>query len=97
MKKFKKELFRSSKGFRTTISLNNDIAIIKKINNLITKLERNGEDSKYKHEIINIFMVLKNLFNFNEDLKELIKYKFITDDNHILYEKLYFEFYNDLI
>lgn len=95
MDEFKKVLFKNSIGFKTTVSLENDLKIIKRLNNLVAKDNRAVDSDKYSLEIINIFVMLGNRFTLTKSLKDIIVSKFIDSDNIEKFNILYNDYSNN--
>jgi len=92
MQQFKRSLFRYAKGFKTTVSLDNDVKLVKKLNNLIAKYLRYGKEQKYLLEIINILKVLENQFIYSSGLRDLILNMFIDTENKSTFIEVFDDF-----
>jgi len=84
MNKFKKNLFSYYKIYRTSKLINDDLKILKKINNLSLKYLKLGK-TRYKLEIINIIRIMYNLFNVDSNLIKLLKEEIIEEAYHNLF------------
>lgn len=83
------------KVFKTTESIQVDLKLIKKINNLISKWLKTDKEM-YKDEIMNIFKINENIFNVNNSFIELIKENFIEKQHIKTFDRLYSEFHENL-
>ena len=91
MKETKLILFKLSIRFQTSLSIDEDIKILKKINNLISKYNRTGYD-KYPSEVINTLIILSNTYTVDKDLTNLIEKEFIEDENKESFRQIYLQF-----
>lgn len=86
------EFSKNYKGFRTSSSIENDIKLIKKLNNLISKWKKTNKDM-YKLEIFNIFQINENIFMVDHSFIEKIKSNFIEPSNIKVFNDLYVEYH----
>ena len=83
------------KVFKTSNSIDSDIKLIKKINNLISKWLKFEKDH-YKLEILNILKINENIFNVNSSFMGLIRDNFIEEQYLPIFNNLYRECYEQL-
>ncbi len=69
--KLKRKLLNKYKVFRTTILLEDDLRLIRRINTQLNKHKKTGK-VKYFQEVENIIRILHNLLHFDDELLECL-------------------------
>jgi len=80
MEEIKYKLMQIYKVFRTTLMMENDIKLLKKINNLIFKYNNTNKE-KYKQEIINIVKTITNLTNNEKEVLNIVRNNILNKEN----------------
>lgn len=83
----KQELQKYYTVFRTTIMVDNDIKLFKKINNLISKY-CNTEKERYRFEAVNILKIASNMTTFCDSFKGLLRKELIDECNYSEYDRI---------
>lgn len=90
MKEIKKELLKGYYVFRTTKLINEDIKLLKKMNNLMQKYTNTNKD-KYRLETINILKITSNVVTFSKELIDIIKKKLIEEKHREIFDEIIVE------
>lgn len=86
MTNLKKEMIGFYKVYRTTGMIEDDIKVIRKINNLISKY-LNTNNERYKFEAINILKTTANLVRFEPAFVTIIKQRIILKEYRDTFER----------
>ena len=82
-----RNFFKFYKVYRTTATVDDDIRLLKKINNLLLKRRRTGLD-RYESEVINIIKTTCNLVNYTKECRLFIRRNIIDKEHLPMFDKL---------
>lgn len=75
-------------SFITTIRVEEDLKLVKKMNTLFNKLEKTGKD-QYVHEIVNILIILNNSIHIDRIISvfyDVVDLKFHNDMEQLIFD-----------